>query len=383
VGKEKKMPVNKCCSDNLFLTALFMLLLCSLLLLLSSFIIAGPVRALTAGEIRAHFIDVGQGDAILIKALNSEEDERRKLLIDSGPNHAGSTVVGYLENLEIETIHMAIATHPHADHIGGFTDVLAAFELKKMIDPKVEHDTITYREYEEALAENEVEVIGARAGSVKELTEGVEIKILNPEEPGGRDPHRENVVARLSFGDTAFMFTGDAEIEVEEKIISRFEEVESELLKVGHHGSRTSTGQRFLEEVKPVMGVIQAGYDNRYGHPHEEVLHRLEEHGVDIYRTDLQGDLLFTSCGQEIIPDQKPQDVDADGAPAAEKKTKINVNTAGYDELKEITGIGPAIAENIIAYREEHGPFSKPEELKNVSGIGPARLEDMLDEIEL
>ena len=381
MGAVRKLPAKKFGSKPISLPALFSFMLL-IILLFSSFRLV-PARALEAEELRVHFIDVGQGDAILIKALAAEADERRKLLIDSGPNHAGSTVVDYLEELGVNTIHLAIATHPHADHIGGFTDVLASFEMEKIIDSMVEHDTITYREYKEALDENEVEVIGARAGSAKKLAEGVEIKILNPEAPGGSDPHRENVVARLSFGDTAFMFTGDAEIEVEEKIVARFEELESGLLKVGHHGSSTSTGPEFLEAVNPAASVIQAGYDNRYGHPHEEVLYRLEEHGVDIYRTDLQGDLVFISCGQELAPAQDPVDRDEDRTSDPEEPPKINVNTASYDELQEITGIGPATAENLISYREEHGPFTDPEELKNVSGIGPARLEDMLDEIEL
>ncbi len=356
-----------------------------LLIILLSFLLTaaaiGPpaLRSdeLPAEELRVHFIDVGQGDSILVKAILSGE-ERRKLLIDAGQNWKGDTVIDYLEELGIETLHKVIATHPHADHIGGFTEVLPAFEVKKIIDSGAEHHTETYQEYVKTVERENIDKVYGRAGDRYELAPGVELKILSPEKPLTGDLHRDNIVARLNFKETAFMFTGDAEKETEREIAARFDELESQLLKVGHHGSHTSTGSTFLEAAAPDYGVIQVGEDNRYGHPHQEVLARLEDYQVDIFRNDIQDDIVFKSDGETVKSKTDPVPVEAE--PAADR---ININTAEADELKKITGVGPTIAGRIIEYRQQHGPFQDKEELKNVSGIGPARLEDMKDEIKL
>ncbi|RQD69400.1 MAG: MBL fold metallo-hydrolase, partial [Tindallia sp. MSAO_Bac2] len=154
----------------------------------------------------------------------------------------------------------------------------------------------------------------------------------------------------------------------------------SDILKVGHHGSRTSTSQEFLEVVSPSTAVIQVGEDNRYGHPHEEVLNRLALAGVDIYRTDISGTIVITSNGIGYQVDTDPYfhepvdpDPDQDPDPAP---TRVNINTASFEELQEIVHIGEARAQEIINLR----PFTSLDQLTQVTGIGPARLQDIKDE---
>lgn len=333
-----------------------------------------------AGELQVHYIDVGQGDSILIKAL--DDDSRHKMLIDAGQKWMGrDEVVPYLENLDIETIHMAVASHPHADHIGGFIEVFAAFEVEKIIASGYEHDTQTYQDYMEAIKKYKIEFVEGRAGMEKELTEGLNFEILHPVEPITEDIHYENIVGQMRYDDIGFIFTGDLEQRGERSILERGFNIENEVLKVGHHGSTTSTSQEFLNAVNPEVSVIQVGIDNRYGHPHEEIIHRLDDNNIEIYRTDFQDDIVITTNGENYEISEEAYGPELEKAETEEHK--ININTADHELLQDITGIGPAIAENIIEYRDKEGLFQDIEEIKNVSGIGEARFAEMEEEITL
>jgi len=336
-----------------------------------------------SGEIRAHFINVGQGDAILIKAVDNSS--RRKLLIDAGQSWQGrDRVVPYLQDLGIETIHLAVATHPHADHIGGFQHIFDNFEVLKIVDSGYEHDTQTYRNYLADIEELGIELVLGRAGMKKELAPGLYFEILNPVEPLSGGIHYNNIVGQLRYDRVGFMLTGDIEAEGEGSILDRFADLENQILKVAHHGSSTSSTEEFLEAVNPEVAIIQAGLNNQYGHPHEETIERLLRREVEIYRTDHQGDIVVVSEGLNWLVNTDPyvpDDDDDDNGDNGDAEGKININTASYEELQEITGVGPVIAQNIIDYREKHGPFQKIEDIMNVSGIGEARFEAMKDEI--
>ncbi len=348
-------------------------------------------------EVRVHFIDVGQGDSILIKAY--QEGTRRKMLVDAGQRWKGrDNVVPYLNELGIDTIHVAVGTHPHADHIGGLIEVFGSFTVQKVLDPGLEHDTQTYADYMNSIEEHDIELVEARSSMKVKLGEDIKFKVLNPAEPLRGDPHGDNITGRLRHEETALMLTGDMEAEVERKLLEGESggSLEADILKVGHHGSATSTTPEFLRAVDPEAAVIQVGKDNRYGHPDDEVLSRLLEAGLNIYRNDLQGTVVAVSDGRSFTFKEAPLDTgeiaddkDANDAEKTEVDAedvddeRININVAGFEELQEITGVGGAIAENIIDYRENLGPFTAIEDIMNVDGIAEGRFAEMEDEIKV
>ena len=288
-----------------------------------------------------------------------------------------------LQDLGIETIHLAVATHPHADHIGGFQHIFDNFEVLKIVDSGYDHDTKTYQDYIAAIEDRGVELILGRAGMKKELAPGLYFEVLNPVGPLNGGIHYNNIVGHIRYDSVGFMLTGDIEDQGEGAILDGFADLENQILKVAHHGSSTSSAEEFLEAVNPEVAIIQAGIDNRYGHPHDEVIERLLSREVEIYRTDLQGDIVVVSDGLNWLVNTDPYlpDEDEDKGDNGEAGSKININTATYEELQEITGVGPVIAQNIIDYREVHGPFQMIEDIMNVSGIGEARFEEMKNEI--
>ena len=242
-----------------------------------------------------HFIDVGQGDCILIEAGCFT------VLIDGGPRNSGQLVVDYLVKRGIREIDVLIATHPHADHIGGLIAVLESFPVKRIIDAGIPHTTVTFDDYL-TLVETQVKA-GCRYETPEdqtiELPGAAFLDILGP--PGDLGSLNDNsVVCRLVFANTSFLFTGDAQQAAEESLLEREVPLTADVLKVGHHGSRTSTTPPFLDAVSPTYAVIPCGRDNRYGHPHDEVLERLERFGVTVYRNDQHGTIIFTSDGDTL-----------------------------------------------------------------------------------
>jgi len=250
-----------------------------------------------AKTLAVHFIDVGQGDAILLLVQPGAT-----VLIDGGPRAAGQTVVNYLTERGVKELDLVIATHPHADHIGGLIDVLEAFKVKRVIDSGQPHTTKTFDDYLTAV-ERQVEaghcVYETPEGQIVQLASNVTLKVLGPD----RDLSSLNdnsVVARVDFGKTSFLFTGDAEKEAEERLLARGVDLKADVLKVGHHGSSTSTSAAFLAAVAPAYAVICVGAGNSYGHPTEQTLNRLAAAGARIYRTDVSGHVVFTSDGTTL-----------------------------------------------------------------------------------
>lgn len=239
-------------------------------------------------QVTVHFIDVGQGDSIYV-AL----PDRNDILIDGGDNSKGSVVVSYLKNLGVDDIELMVATHMHADHIGGLDDVLAAFKVEAVVDDGMAADTATYRDYRAAVLAEGCLYEAAKAGRSWAFGPCV-IKILGPVRDY-KDANNNSVVCLLDCGEIEFLFTGDAEAEAEADLLGKA--IAAEILKVGHHGSRTSTSQAFLDAVNPEVAVISVGAGNRYGHPHRETLDKLAAAGVKVYRTDLNGTVVVTTDG--------------------------------------------------------------------------------------
>lgn len=236
-----------------------------------------------------HFIDVGQGDAIYVSTPN------KNLLVDGGRRNSG--VIDYLVALDIDTIHYIIGTHPHADHIGGLIGVYETFVVLEAIDPGVVHTTKTFNDYLTAIDESGAIFTVGKQEMEWQLSDDAYMYVLHPTNPSPRHLNDASIVARVVLGEISVMLTGDAEISSEEEMLASGQTLGSNILKVGHHGSRTSTSYDFLNAVNPEVSVIMVGEGNKYGHPHEEIIELLQDYGTEIYRTDTHGSIIISSDG--------------------------------------------------------------------------------------
>jgi len=268
-----------------------------LLLLLVGFSVAG-----TSGELIIHYLDLGQADSILLELPNNEI-----MLIDAGNNSDVQKLVNYLREQGIDTIDYLIGTHPHADHIGGLDDVIENFVIGRIYMPEVIHTTKTFEDVLLAVQRKGKKITPART-EVSIIDDPVlQIYFLSPINNNYKDLNHYSAVVKVDFLDKSFLFTGDAEKINEEEMIEKYGvRLKSHILKVGHHGSNTSTSEEFIEKVVPDYAVISVGKDNSYGHPSALVIQRLQNHGVKIYRTDLQGTIIARSDGQQILFNQDP-----------------------------------------------------------------------------
>lgn len=252
------------------------------------------------GTIEVHVIDVGQADAILIRA------EEGNILFDSGDLDTKDELKTYLKNVGVSEIEYAVFTHPHADHIGGADVVLQSFDVHNVIMPVTDDgDTPTTAVYERMIAAIEAdETINAIAAEpdAEYAVGDVKMKILAPNSGDYSDLNNYSVVVRVDFGATSFMLTGDAEDVSEEEMLVRYpaSELKCTFYKAAHHGAKESNTPEFLAAVSPEIVAISCGEGNSYGHPHSETMSRFEDVGATVYRTDLLGTLKFTSDGTTI-----------------------------------------------------------------------------------
>ncbi len=251
-----------------------------------------------AEEFEVHFIDVGQGDAVFLDAPGKD------LLVDGGDR--GYTVVNYLEGLGVDSLDLVIGTHPHADHIGGLINVMEEVPVGEIIDPGVLHTTETYEDYIDIIDSKNITYTEGRVGMEWDLGAGITMQVIHPRSPSEDHLNNASIVTRVTYGEVSFMLTGDAEQEAEQEILNRDYNLDSTILKVGHHGSSTSTTRAFLDAVSPELAVIMCGQDNPYGHPHDETLASLKQAGIDIYRTDLQGTIVITTDGETYEVNKEP-----------------------------------------------------------------------------
>lgn len=245
--------------------------------------------------LRVHFIDVGQGDAILVQTPAQET-----MLIDAGGNAAADKVVSYLEAQGVSKIDVLVATHPHEDHIGGMDVVINYFDIREIYMPKVSHNTATYEDVLEAVKGKGLKIKTAKTG-VDIPMEQLDVQVLAPDESmESSELNDYSVVIRLSYENTTFLFQGDAEKKTEEQILEDGSDIKADVIKIGHHGSSSSSTRPYIEAVNPSYAVIMLGKDNRYGHPHQETMELLEEMNVPVYRTDQCGSILATSDGRKV-----------------------------------------------------------------------------------
>lgn len=243
-----------------------------------------------------HFIDVGQGDCIFIKY------DGCNILIDAGEKGNETAVTEYLEKLGVKTIDYVIPTHPHSDHIGGLPGVIEKFTVKNVIMTRFSKEnmptTATYEKLLDAVSSSGANVIEATVGNTITCSD-LSFTILSPIKQYD-DYNDMSIVIRLTYKDVSFLFTGDAESEAEKDILASGENVSANVLKVGHHGSSTSTCDDFLEDVSPDYAVIMCGTDNEYGHPHKQTLDRLSALNIKVFRTDTDGTVFVGTDGKTL-----------------------------------------------------------------------------------
>lgn len=262
-----------------------------------------PVSENVSGsaEAQVYFIDVGQGDSELIRLKDSGID----ILIDAGTRSTKQELADYLKELGVDDIDILIGTHPHEDHIGGMAKIIEEFPIGTLYLPETSDEmtptTKTYESLLDAAESKNVTVRTASAGDVLLEQGNTSFKVLSPSHTDYDNLNDYSIVTRLKVGDTAFLFQGDAETPVEEEILDSGADVSCDVIKLGHHGSSTSSSRAYLEAANPSAAVISCGVGNEYGHPHRETMDLLEKLSITPYRTDTQKTLLAETDGKTIV----------------------------------------------------------------------------------
>lgn len=238
-------------------------------------------------------IDVGQADSILITA------GERSMLIDAGTNEASDTVIDYIKEQGITKLDYVIGTHPHEDHIGGMDAVINTFDVDKVILPDAQSNTKTFEDVLDAISNKGLKITKPVPGTTYSLGTA-SFTVLAPNSSKYGDLNNYSVVIKLVSGGTSFLFMGDAESKSEREILENGFNIEADYLKLGHHGSDTSTSDDFLNAVNPKYAIISAGEDNDYGHPADETIKKLTDSDIKIYRTDKMGTIVAVSDGTSI-----------------------------------------------------------------------------------
>ncbi|MFA6273285.1 MAG: ComEC/Rec2 family competence protein [Candidatus Paceibacterota bacterium] len=250
------------------------------------------------GELKVAFLDVGQGDAIFIEAPSGNQ-----MLVDGGPSKKVLAELNKIMPVYDRTIDIIVATHPDKDHIAGLVDVLSRYQINFVLMTEAVSESATFAAFEKAVEQNGAQVIRPRRGMIINLGDGAGFKIIFPDRDmaGQTDVNEGSIVGKVEYGQTAALLTGDSPISIERYLVLLGgANLQSDILKVGHHGSRTSSSAEFLAAVAPTLAVISVSAKNSYGHPHQEVLASLQNLGAQIFRTDELGTIIFTSDGQSF-----------------------------------------------------------------------------------
>lgn len=289
------------------------------------------------GTLEVHFIDVGQGDSILLT------QGEHHMLIDAGENDCGTKVQAYLQANNISRLDYVIGTHPDSDHIGGLDVIIYKFQCENIFMPTLQKDTKTYEEVISTAAQRGYNITHPVTGDTFSLGEA-DIVVLSPSKEAdyGEDANNYSIAIKVTYGDHSFVFTGDCEEEAEADIVASGIDIQADVMKAGHHGSNTSNTEELLQAVAPKSVVISCGEDNEYGHPRAEVLNNLRAMGVDVYRTDEQGTIVAVSDGTEITWNTSPSKTWQAGEPkgsskentAKEQETQVEAATVNTQEAE-------------------------------------------------
>lgn len=278
---------------------LFMLLVgltlagCNVGPITSTPVVPGP------GSLKVAFLDVGQGDSILIQAPNGQT-----MLIDGGRSIslANTVILPKLKEWGASQVDVLVVTHPDADHISGLVGVLENFPVARVALTGDEHATQIYERLLLDIRDKNIEALKVRTGTSIAFDPAVKLEVLGPDDSAVNQPNTNDgsIVIKLTYGQTSFLLTGDAEFAENQSILRRGADVRSSVLKLGHHGSSTSTDENWLRAVQPQLGIISAGQGNPFGHPHAEVIRALDQLGIPYIRTDEHGTITVTSDGSQL-----------------------------------------------------------------------------------
>lgn len=255
-------------------------------------------------QLTVRMLDIGQGDAFLL------EKDGKFVMIDTGDIEHRDQIVALLHKYKVKEISKIIITHPHADHLGGMNAIFKNFKVDAIYDDGMPAGTGSYKNYLKQIKEKKIPYHVLKAGDEVDFFDGVKFNVLGPvkvikDQKGNSDFNNNSIVGRLTYGSFSMMFTGDAEQEEEKTILGKGGTLKSDVLKVGHHGSRTSTSPAFLKAVSPKNAFISCGQGNDYGHPHKVTIDKLEKAKVQIYRTDRNGTVTLTSDGSSYRIEKK------------------------------------------------------------------------------
>jgi competence protein ComEC len=322
---------------------------------------APPLHA----QITITAIDVGQGDAVLI------QHEAYSVLIDGG--RPKDLVADYLKDQDVSLLHLVVATHAHADHVGGLVGVLNRKDVKQVWYNGQTHTTLAFERFIDAIIESGADYSEPARGDTLTLGDMI-IQVLHPEGSAADYEghlHDKNIVVRVVYGDFAAIISGDIEKAGELEIVASGMDVSAQVLELGHHGSRTSSHSEWLKAVAPELAFWQAGADNKYGHPHKETLRTLNELRITAIGTDTHGTIRIIAEKDgsfEVVTVREPEAIVAD--------TCIDLNLAGIQELVDIIHIGEARADAIIQGR----PWDGINELSRIRGLGADRVDDIKEQ---
>lgn len=272
-----------------------------LLLFLLLYVVYAHHARTPQGMLTVAFLDVGQGDSIFIQSPTGVQ-----VLVDGGKGNEVLRPLGSMMGFFDHDLDMVIATHPDSDHIGGLIDVLAQYTVHTIVLTENKDDSPTYDAFIQAVQNEGATVVYARKGQVYDLGSGsagdATLSVLFPvTNTAGIESNSSSIITHLMYGARSYLLTGDAPSSIEQYLIAQGEtRLASDVFKLGHHGSRTSTSDAFLDVVRPRIGIISAGKDNKYGHPHPEVLARLMAHGVPYKNTADEGSIISVTDGTEI-----------------------------------------------------------------------------------
>ncbi len=253
------------------------------------------ISTFSSGTLRVNYIDVGQGDSIFIQLPNNET-----MLIDAGEAYKSDNVINYLNNLGITKIDYVIGTHPHTDHIGGLEEVINTFDIGSIYMPRASSTSKTYEDLLTTISSKGLKVKTAKSGVVVLDEDNLKLEFIAPNSDSYSELNNYSAVLKLTYLDNTFLFMGDAETLSEEEITS---EIKADVIKVGHHGSDSSSSLEFVKKVSPEYAIIMVGEGNSYNHPYQSIIDRYESVGAKVLRTDLDGNIICDCDGSTVTCD--------------------------------------------------------------------------------
>lgn len=256
--------------------------------------ISNNIKLDNRNYLKVNYIDVGQGDSILVQVNG------KNLLIDAGTTESTDKLISYLDKQKITNLDYVVATHPHEDHIGGMSAVIKKYKIGEFYAPKITSKTKTFENMVKALKNKNIKINVAKPDITLDLGKNTKCEMLAPNSSKYEDLNNYSAVIKITYGNSKFLFMGDAEKLSENEILNKNYDISCDVLKVGHHGSNSSTSKQFLDKASPKIAVISCGKNNDYGHPHHETLDALKKKNIQIYRTDVNGSIVLLSYGSKI-----------------------------------------------------------------------------------